>query len=111
MGSRLGFIMAATGSAIGLGNSWEFPYMAGQKRWRGFFDYLSRAGLYHRFSVMLCEFVIGLVAERNPVGAYAALKGGPWKIAGYIGVGAGFITLSFYSAVSGWAIAYIFKSV
>ena len=62
-------------------------------------------------SVMLCEFVIGRAAERNPVGAYALLKGGPWKFAGFIGVGAGFIILSFYSVVAGWAIAYIFKSV
>jgi NSS family neurotransmitter:Na+ symporter len=61
-------------------------------------------------SVMLCEFVIGRAAERNPVGAYKVLKGGHWRFAGFLGVAAGFIILSFYSVVAGWAIAYIFKA-
>ena len=61
-------------------------------------------------SVMLCEFVIGRATERNPVGAFEKLKGGRWKVLGFLGIAAGFIILSFYSVVAGWAIAYVFKT-
>ena len=110
-GTRLGFILAATGSAVGLGNIWKFPYMAGENGGAAFLVVYLGLVFTIGLSVMLCEFVIGRAAERNPVGAYATLKGGHWKMAGFIGVGAGFIILSFYSVVAGWAIAYIFKSV
>ena len=110
-GTRLGFIMAATGSAVGLGNIWKFPYMAGENGGAAFLIIYLALVFTIGLSVMLCEFVIGRAAERNPVGAYAMLKGGHWKMVGFIGVGAGFIILSFYSVVAGWAIAYIFKSV
>jgi len=103
--------MAATGSAVGLGNIWKFPYMAGENGGAAFLIIYLALVFTIGLSVMLCEFVIGRAAERNPVGAYAMLKGGHWKMAGYIGIGAGFIILSFYSVVAGWAIAYIFKSV
>ena len=103
--------MAATGSAVGLGNIWKFPYMAGENGGAAFLIIYLALVFTIGLSVMLCEFVIGRAAERNPVGAYALLKGGSWKFAGFIGVGAGFIILSFYSVVAGWAIAYIFKSV
>lgn len=102
--------MAATGSAVGLGNIWKFPYMAGENGGAAFLVIYLGLVFTVGLSVMLCEFVIGRAAMRNPVGAYAALKGGKWKIVGFVGVGAGFIILSFYSVVAGWAIAYIFKA-
>ena len=109
-GTRLGFIMAATGSAVGLGNIWKFPYVAGENGGGAFLIIYLAIIFTIGLSVMLCEFVIGRAAERNPVGAYAVLKGGPWKVIGFLGVAAGFIILSFYSVVAGWAIAYIFKT-
>ena len=102
--------MAATGSAVGLGNIWKFPYMAGDNGGAAFLIIYLVLVFTVGLSVMLCEFVIGRASMRNPVGAYAALKGGNWKIVGFLGVGAGFIILSFYSVVAGWAIAYIFKA-
>lgn len=109
-GTRLGFILAAAGSAVGLGNIWKFPYMAGENGGAAFLIIYLVLVFSIGLSVMLCEFVIGRAAERNPVGAYAALKGGRWKNAGFLGVAAGFIILSFYSVVAGWAVAYIFKA-
>ena len=109
-GTRLGFILAAAGSAVGLGNIWKFPYMVGENGGAAFLIIYLALVFTVGLSVMLCEFVIGRAAERNPVGAFAKLKGGEWKIVGYMGVCAGFIILSFYSVVAGWAIAYIFKS-
>jgi len=103
--------MAAAGSAVGLGNIWKFPYMAGENGGAAFLIIYLALVFSIGLSVMLCEFVIGRASERDPVGAYARLKGGRWKIVGFIGVGAGFIILSFYSVVAGWAIAYIVKSV
>ena len=61
-------------------------------------------------SVMLAEFAIGRASEKNPVGAFARLKGGPWTGVGYMGVLTGFIILSFYSVVGGWTIAYALKT-
>ena len=110
-GTRLGFIMAASGSAVGLGNIWKFPYMVGANGGAAFFIIYLALIFTIGLSVMLCEFVIGRAAQRNPVGAYGILKGGAWKYVGFLGVSAGFIILSFYSVVAGWAIAYIFKSV
>lgn len=109
-GTRLGFVLAAAGSAVGLGNIWKFPYMAGENGGAAFLIIYLALVFSVGLSVMLCEFVIGRAAQRNPVGAYALLKGGNWKYAGFLGVAAGFIILSFYSVVAGWAIAYIFKA-
>lgn len=61
-------------------------------------------------SVMLAELAIGRASQKNPVGAFAKLKGGAWPIVGYLGVAAGFIILSFYSVVGGWTIAYVIKT-
>jgi NSS family neurotransmitter:Na+ symporter len=109
-GSRAGFVLAASGSAVGLGNIWKFPYMAGENGGAAFLIVYLAIVFTIGISVMLCEFVIGRASERSPVGAYAKLRGGAWPIAGFLGVAAGFIILSFYSVVAGWAVAYVFKS-
>ena len=105
--SRAGFILAAAGSAVGLGNIWKFPYVTGANGGAAFlFIYLVivySVGL----SVMLAELVVGRAAARNPVGAYRTLKGGGWPLVGFIGVAAGFMILSFYQVVAGWTLAYI----
>ncbi|MBC8337972.1 MAG: sodium-dependent transporter [Alphaproteobacteria bacterium] len=109
-GTRLGFILAAAGSAVGLGNVWKFPYLAGENGGAVFlFIYLGFI-LTIGLSVMLAEFAIGRRAQRNPVGAFKALKGGPWVAVGGMGVFCGFIILSFYSVVGGWTVAYAVKS-
>ncbi len=109
-GTRLGFILAAAGSAIGLGNIWKFPYLAGENGGAVFLilylGFVFTIGL----SIMLAELAIGRTTQRNPVGAFKTLKRGPWTAVGAMGVFAGFFILSFYSVVGGWTFAYAFKS-
>ena len=109
-GTRLGFILAAAGSAVGLGNIWKFPYLTGENGGAAFLVIYLLLVFSIGLSVMLGEFVIGRAAERSPVGAFARLRGRGWQFAGFLGVTAGFIILSFYSVVAGWAVAYIYKA-
>ena len=108
-GSRLGFVLAAAGSAVGLGNIWKFPYMTGQNGGGAFLIIYLFFVFTIGLSVMLAEFAIGRAAQRNPIGAFAVLKGKAWPLVGAIGMIAGFLILSFYSVVAGWTIAYIVK--
>lgn len=111
-GSRFGFIIAAAGSAIGLGNIWKFPYITGQNGGGAFvIVYLLCIALIG-LPIMLAEFAIGRHTQKNPVGAYKAIQPtGLWSLVGGMGVLAGFLILSFYSVVAGWTIAYVVKSI
>lgn len=109
--TRLGFVLAAAGSAVGLGNIWKFPFMTGQNGGGAFLVLYVAFVLTIGLSVMLAEFAIGRAGQRNPVGAFRALKGGAWPAVGGLGVIAGFVILSFYSVVGGWTLAYAIKSV
>ena len=106
-GSRFGFIMAAAGSAIGLGNIWRFPYITGANGGGAFL--LIYLGIIIAFglSLLMAEFVLGRTAQRNPVGTFRQLGGGAWPVVGYMGVFTGFVILSFYIVVAGWTLAYI----
>lgn len=106
-GSRFGFIMAAAGSAIGLGNIWRFPYITGTNGGGAFL--LIYLGIVVAFgvSLALAEMVVGRTAQRNPVGAFRALGGPRWAGVGFIGVFTGFAILSFYIVVAGWTLAYV----
>jgi neurotransmitter:Na+ symporter, NSS family len=107
--SRSGFILAAAGSAVGLGNIWKFPYLAGKHGGAAFLITYLALAFTIGFSVMLCEFIIGRAARKDPIGAFAKLKGGLWPIVGFMGIAAAFVILSFYSVVGGWTLAYILK--
>ncbi len=108
--TKLGFVLAAAGSAIGLGNIWKFPYLVGQNGGGVFLIIYLGFILTIGVSVMLAELAIGRTGEKNPVGAFAHLKGGPWVAVGFMGVFTGFVILSFYSVVGGWTIAYAVKT-
>jgi NSS family neurotransmitter:Na+ symporter len=112
-GSRLGFILAATGSAIGLGNIWKFPYITGENG-GGLFVliYLVCIGLVG-LPIMMSEIMIGRAAEKQPVEAFHTLQGRrtAWAGVGWLGVLAGFVILSYYSVVAGWAMDYTLKAV
>lgn len=110
-GSRLGFILAAAGSAVGLGNIWKFPYMAGENGGGAFLIIYLALVFTIGISVMLAEFVIGRMSEKNAIGAFVKLKGGLWPLVGLCGVAAAFLILSFYSVVAGWTISYMIKSI
>ncbi len=106
-GSRFGFIMAAAGSAIGLGNVWRFPYVAGENGGGAFLlIYLVIVAVFG-FSLAMTEIALGRATQRNPVGAFRALGGRRWMPAGFLGVAAGFVILSFYIVVAGWTLAYV----
>jgi len=110
--SNIGAVAALAGSAIGLGNIWRFPYVVGQNGGAAFlFIYLAIV-LALGIPVMLSEFNIGRSTQRNPIGAFLKLAPGkPWFIIGIMGVGAAFMILSFYAAVAGWTLEYIYQSV
>ena len=105
-GSKLGFILAAAGSAVGLGNIWRFPYVTGQNGGAAFVLVYLAIVFVLGFSVMLAEMAIGRKAQLNAVGSFQKLKGGMWPIVGWMGVAAGFMILSFYAVIGGWTIKY-----
>jgi NSS family neurotransmitter:Na+ symporter len=110
-GSRIGFILAAAGSAVGLGNIWRFPYVTGENGGGAFIIIYLGLVFTIGISLMLIELVIGRRAQKDPVGSFAKLRGGPWKLVGYAGVITAFVILSFYSVIAGWTIDYMIKGV
>lgn len=111
--SRFGFVLAAAGSAVGLGNIWKFPYITGENG-GGLFVliYLVCIALVG-LPIMMAEIMIGRAAQRQPVGAFAALQGQAtsWSVIGWMGVFTGFVILSYYAVVAGWAMDYTLKSI
>ncbi|MCF7935722.1 MAG: sodium-dependent transporter [Synergistales bacterium] len=107
---RLGLILAAAGSAVGLGNIWRFSYITGEMGGAAFLLVYLIVIFVIGVSVMVAEFSIGRAAQRNAVGSFKVLKGGAWPIVGWMGVIAGFMILSFYGVIGGWTTPYIFKS-
>lgn len=109
--SRMGFVLAASGSAIGLGNVWKFPYITGQNGGGAFVLIYLVCIFIVGLPIMLAEFTLGRKTNLNPVGAFKTLEPkSPWVGVGYMGVVAGFLILSFYGVVGGWTLAYIVKS-
>jgi len=110
-GSRLGFILAAAGSAIGLGAIWKFPYVAATNGGGAFLLIYLLICLSVGLALMLAEMAMGRAANSNAVGSFRQLGGKPWPIVGMVGVLVCFLIYSFYSVVGGWTIAYIGKSL
>lgn len=106
---HLGFIMAAAGSAIGLGNIWKFPYISYDNNGGSFVLIYLASVLLVGAPIMIAEIVIGRSTQRSPVGAFMRLGHPAWSTIGGMGVATGFIILSYYSVVAGWTIAYFFK--
>lgn len=107
-GSRIGFILAAAGSAVGLGNIWAFPTRVGQGGGAAFVVVYLVCVFLICFPIMLAEFAIGRRAQKDPVGSFATLRpGSPWWLVGALGVLCGAGILSFYSVIAGWTLAYI----
>ena len=110
--SRLGFILAASGSAVGLGNVWKFPYIVGENGGGAFVLIYLVCIFVIGTPIMLAEFTLGRKTHLNPVGAFDQLRpNSPWTGIGYMGVLGGFLILSFYGVVGGWTYAYVVKSV
>jgi neurotransmitter:Na+ symporter, NSS family len=111
--SRLGFILAAAGSAVGLGNVWKFPYIAGNNGGGAFvLVYLVCIAIVG-LPIMMAELMLGRHTRRDAVGAFVHLEGkrSPWLTAGWVSVGAAFLILSYYSVVAGWTLDYVFRAL
>lgn len=110
-GSSLGFIFAAAGSAIGLGNIWRFPYTAGENGGGAFVLVYLICVVFIGVPVLLAEMTVGRSTQRNPVGAFKALcPDSLWPFVGGLGVLTGFGILAFYSVVAGWTLGYLYKT-
>ncbi len=104
--SQLGFILAAAGSAIGLGNIWRFPYSAGANGGGAFVLVYLVCVLALGLPVMLLEISLGRFTQRNPVGAIRRLRPrGGWKLLGYLAIVTGIAILSFYAVIAGEVLA------
>ncbi|MEQ8406305.1 MAG: sodium-dependent transporter [Oceanicaulis sp.] len=114
--TRFGFLMAAIGSSVGLGNFWRFPYTAGENGGAAFvLVYLVCVALI-AFPILLAELSVGRHARASAVGstrkmAFDAGASELWSIAGWVGMAGGVLILCFYSVVAGWVAAYVFQMV
>jgi len=110
--TKFGAIATTVGSAVGLGNIWRFPYEAGIHGGGAFLLCYMAFVFMIGVPVICAEFCMGRHTRSNIFGAYRKLKlGSPWYLAGYIGIFASILILSFYSVVAGWTIEYCLSSV
>lgn len=106
-GSKIGAVLAAAGSAVGLGNIWRFPIETGQNGGAAFIIVYIGCVLLLGIPIMMSEFIIGRHTHTNTAGAYRKLSPGTsWKWVGRLGVLSGFVILSYYSVVAGWTAEY-----
>ena len=113
--SRWAFIMAATGSAVGLGNIWRFPYITGEYGGGAFVLMYLACVLLVGIPIMMAEVMLGRRGRQSPINTMATLAkeeglNSAWRYLGWMGVVAGFMILSFYSVVAGWTLEYIFQA-
>jgi neurotransmitter:Na+ symporter, NSS family len=108
-GSRLGFVLAAAGSAVGLGNIWGFPTQVGRGGGAAFVVVYLLCVFLVCAPIMLAEFAIGRRGRKDPAGSFEVIRPGTrWHLVGLLGILAGVGILSFYSVIAGWTIAYIY---
>ena len=113
--SPLIFMLAAAGSAVGLGNIWKFPFITGEYGGGAFVLVYLGCILLVGIPIMVAEISLGRRARQSPINALEILakdeqRSPHWKKLGWMGVVAGFLILSFYSVVAGWAVAYMVKA-
>lgn len=110
--SKFGFILAATGSAVGLGNIWKFPYMTGEYGGGAFVIFYLFCITLFGLPIMMAEVLLGKRGRHSPINsmrivAKEAQVSRYWQMIGWAGVVTGFLILSYYSVIAGWALAYI----
>lgn len=113
--SRWAFILAATGSAVGLGNIWKFPYITGENGGGAFVIVYLICVTLIGIPIMMAEVMLGRRGKQSPINTMRALaraegKHKLWTLLGWMGVLAGFLILSYYSVIAGWAMAYVFRT-
>ncbi|ESQ08419.1 MAG: hypothetical protein N838_22235 [Thiohalocapsa sp. PB-PSB1] len=113
--SRLAFILAATGSAVGLGNIWRFPYTAGEFGGGAFVLVYLLCVAAIGIPIMMAEIMLGRRGRQSPINTMCTLakrEGATpaWQLLGWVGILAGFLILSFYSVIAGWTLAYVVQA-
>lgn len=113
--SRWIFVLAATGSAVGLGNIWKFPYITGEYGGGAFVLVYLVCVAAIGLPIMMAEVMLGRRGRRSPINTMRTLakaegRNGIWSWIGWMGVAAGFLILSYYSVIAGWALAYVFRT-
>ena len=110
-GSKIGVILATAGSAVGLGNVWRFPYLAGENGGAAFMLLYIGCVLLLGLPCMVAEFVVGRRAQANAARAFRSLGGRtPMAWVGYMGVFTGTLITGYYAVVSGWCLEYVYAS-
>ncbi len=109
--TRLGFILAAVGSAVGLGNMWRFPYVTAEGGGAAFVFLYILLTLLIGVPLMLSEFSVGRGARLSPIGALRKLGGKRWSLLGWMYVFTGFLILSYYSVIAGWVVRYALDGI
>ena len=114
--SRWGFVLAATGSAVGLGNIWKFPYMTGEYGGGAFVLVYLLCILAIGIPIMMVEIGYGRRGRGSPIDAIRRVAresghGSGWSLLGWMAMLCGFMILSFYVVVAGWSVSYLWKSI
>lgn len=110
--SRVGFVFAATGSAIGLANVWRFPYIVGSYGGAAFILIYLACLFLIGFPVLISEILIGRSTQKNPAAAFSKIGGDSfWKGSGFFTIITGFLISSFYSVIAGWVLGYLVSAV
>ncbi len=113
--SRWAFILAATGSAVGLGNIWRFPYVAGESGGGAFVLLYFACVVLVGIPILMAEVLLGRRGRQSPINTMRSLaeeegQSQLWQVIGWMGMAAGFLILSYYSVIAGWTLAYIFRA-
>ena len=110
--SRLGFILLSAGCAIGIGNVWKFPYIAGQGGGGAFVLFYLIFLVILGLPIMTMEFAVGRASRKSPVRAYQALEkpGQKWHIHGYFTLIGCYLLMMFYTTVAGWMLHYFYMT-
>lgn len=113
--TRMAFILAATGSAVGLGNIWKFPYITGENGGGAFVLIYLVCIAAIGVPIMMAEVLLGRRGRQSPINTMMTLaaeekRPAPWALLGWMGVLAGFLILSYYSVIAGWALSYVFRT-
>ena len=109
--NRIGFVLAAAGSAVGLGNIWKFPFEVGLGGGAAFVVMYLMFAFLLCFPVMVTEVAIGRKTQKNAIGAFNDLGYRKWKFIGILGIVSGIFILSFYNVIAGWAFGYFVEMI
>ncbi len=108
----LGFVLAAMGSAVGLGNVWRFPFVTGEYGGAAFILIYLGFVLAVGIPIMTAELLVGRSTQRGIIGAFSTLRpGSAWLVTGWLGATTSFVLLSYYSVVGGWVLHYMYISL